>query len=487
MNRRAFLKVCAAAGVAAPYEFSTRLLANSVPSRAIALGSLPLLFVDDGAIERNTGAQRTFHAARTRSKPVLVADRPWEKGRVYLYGTVLYDQASRRFRMWYGIPKPSDVLYATSKDGLHWEKPSLGIFQFEGSGENNIVLRGPHSPSLVIDSHAADPSRKFKLIGSTKDGGCMANYSPDGMAWTSDPRNPVMKGDDTLTLTQNPTGGEFLLYHKRQVAIRGAIRRTIWLSRSRDFQIWSAPEMVLAPDQNDDLWAGEGQRTDIYDMSVFPHAGGFVGLPMMFRVMQIRPKSTLSPNQAADDGPIEARLATSPDGRHWSRPAERLSMIPLGAHGDFDRGAILGASNQFVHHEDATWLYYTALNTTHGAPIPPKQLSIGRAEWRIHGLASLDAGHHTASVETRSLRFENPQLSINADASKGTLRAALLDENGRRLPGYSIHDCTPLRRNATQWIARWKERSAVPTDRDVRVLIEMANARLFSLASARQT
>lgn len=487
MNRRAFLKACAAAGIATPFGFSSRLLASAEPSRTITLDSLPLLFVDDGGIERNTGAKRKFHPARTRSKPVLVADQPWEKGRVYLYGSVFHDQASREFRMWYMTPKPSEVLYATSKDGLQWKKPSLGIFKFEDSGENNIVLRDLHSPSIVIDFGAADPAKRYKLIGSNEDGGYRANYSRDGLTWIPDAGNPVMKGDDTLTVTKAPTTGEFLLYHKRQVNVRGFKRRTVWLSRSKDFQTWSAAKMVLEPDLEDDAWAGEGQRTDIYDMSVFPHAGGFVGLPMVFRVMQVRPKASLSKGQAGDDGPITAQIATSQDGRRWSRPSDRLSMIPLGAHGDFDRGAILGASNHFVHHEGESWLYYTALTTTHGAPIPPKELSIGRAEWRLHGLASLDAGQDRATVETRPLRFEKPQLAINADASGGSLRVALLDDNGRSLPGYSLEDSTPLCENATQWIARWKAGDAVPSDRNVRVLIEMSNASLFSLAAARQS
>ena len=35
--------------------------------------------------------------------------------------------------------KGDAVLYATSQDGLHWEKPALGLFSFQGSTANNIV------------------------------------------------------------------------------------------------------------------------------------------------------------------------------------------------------------------------------------------------------------------------------------------------------------------------------------------------------------
>jgi hypothetical protein len=36
------------------------------------------------------------------------------------------------------------VCYATSKDGIHWEKPELGLIGFEGSKENSTVIEGNH-------------------------------------------------------------------------------------------------------------------------------------------------------------------------------------------------------------------------------------------------------------------------------------------------------------------------------------------------------
>ena len=34
------------------------------------------------------------------------------------------------------------VGYATSRDGLKWVKPELGLIEFDGSTANNLVLRG---------------------------------------------------------------------------------------------------------------------------------------------------------------------------------------------------------------------------------------------------------------------------------------------------------------------------------------------------------
>ena len=42
-----------------------------------------------------------------------------------------------------------DTAYAESADGIHWEKPDLGLFEVNGSTANNLVWMGPgrqHGP-----------------------------------------------------------------------------------------------------------------------------------------------------------------------------------------------------------------------------------------------------------------------------------------------------------------------------------------------------
>jgi hypothetical protein len=45
------------------------------------------------------------------------------------------------------------VLYATSRDGVSWEKPALGLHAYDGSSANNIVADF-HSPAVVVDRFA---------------------------------------------------------------------------------------------------------------------------------------------------------------------------------------------------------------------------------------------------------------------------------------------------------------------------------------------
>jgi hypothetical protein len=449
----------------------------------------PLLFADDAGVARRSHVTRTVHLARTRTEPVLVADQPWEHLRVYMWGTVHYDPATRRFAMWYmGRPPPpltgTRNLYAVSEDGLRWTKPALGIFEFNGSKLNNQLGIGGGSLAVMHDPLEPDPARRFKRFAH-RAGGYYPAWSADGVHWVDSGNKPALTAGDTITLAQNPNTGEYLAYHKRPLQRGGFDVRAVWLSRSRDFKTWSPAELVLAADAADQEWATQpDERTEIYDMAVYPHAAGYLGFPAVFRNKpQVVTASLKAAGAVAADGPLDIQLATSVDGSTWRRSWPRVAVIPRGAPGTFDAGAILGVSCAPVHTADETWVYYSAISATHGAPVPPKVMAIGRAEWRRHGFVSADTGPQGGEIETRPLRFGSPRLVVNADASRGEARVALLEIDGRPIPGRSLADCQPLSADRTQWVVRWRDGDAVPTERPVKVVLQMNNTRLYSLAS----
>lgn len=465
--------------------------------RVIALRDLPLLFADDGGVASRSGVIRTVHPARTRQAPVLEAQQPWEGSRVYIYGSVYYDQKAGRYDMWYlghpdvdesgtkpAVPgfrkgKGDMVLFATSADGLQWDKPALGLHAFQDSTANNIVF-DLHSPSVLKDERDPDPARRFKMVG-TSSGKYYAAVSADGLKWASYPdKKPILQSSDNISLTQDPQTGDYLAYHRRPTEVRG---RTVSLSRSHDFKTWSEPELVFAPDAEDDAWSKDpDERMEVNNMSVFPHAAGFIGLPTMFRVLgKNRKPSEVTPGQSPTDGIVDVQLVTSEDGRKWQRTTPRMNVIPRGARGSFDAGTLLGVSSTCVHSGKETWVYYTALTTSHGAPVPPKRISIGRAEWRLHGFASLDSGER-GRVETKALRLSSSQLLLNADANGGEVRVALLEAGGAAIAGFSSEECEPLRTDDTAWKIRWKSGANVPHDRPVRVVLELKQAQLFSIS-----
>ena len=192
------------------------------------------LLVDDELIFKFIDVQRIVHPASKLDRPVLEADMPWEQGeiyegkrdrRVYIYGSVMRDQDSGLFRMWYNRLRQN--YYATSKDGINWHRPNLSQ-----SGENNMIqLFDFHSPSFIRDELASDPEKLYKAVGSTREG-YFAAYSSDGLKWNLYPKNPILNSSDTITLAQDPINGEYLAFHKvnRDPRVTG---RQVFLSQNR--------------------------------------------------------------------------------------------------------------------------------------------------------------------------------------------------------------------------------------------------------------
>lgn len=455
--------------------------ASLADDRPINVGELPLMFVDDAGVAVASEVARTIHPATRRESPAMEPKERWEGTRLYLYGSIWPDEAGG-WRMWYmsrANPTGGDyLLYATSKDGLAWDRPNLKQYDFKGSTDNNIIF-GSVSPSVLYDTKEKDPAKRYKLLQGKREYNVF--HSPDGITWTQYPEKEVFSGGDTHTLAQDPVTGEYLLYHKRDRNDRGRIRRTVFVSRSSDFVKWSSPKLAVKTDDEDDAWAkGEDEHTQVYSMSVFPHAGGFVGLPAFFRVTEVGNRTA---GKSGHDGPLDVQMVTSPDGDTWSRTTPRLTVIPRGKDGDYDGGAILGVSNTMQHVGDQSWVYYTAMNTGHGAAAAEKKFTIGRAEWRRHGMASLDAGNKPAKVTTKPLQLTAGTLIVNADASKGQLRVSLLEADGKPIAGYAADECEVLKADQTQWAVKWAKNATVPTDRKVCVVIEMADAKLFSIAA----
>jgi hypothetical protein len=467
--------------------------ANTAATTPIELRELPLLLVDDGPIASSEGLVRTVHPAKTRSAPVIEPTEAWEGQRVYNYGSVEWDPAQRIFRMWYmsrseGTPIVAPtlrgggrdlVLVANSQDGVTWRKDPVNIHSYNGSTANNIVS-DLHTPSVLHDRFERDPAKAYKLLGHSR-GGYYAQYSPDGVHWTAYSNEPAFPGDDTMRLTQNPSTGEYMAYFKKGDPAHPG--RIVWLTRSRDFVTWTPPQLVFHTDAEDNSWATQpDQRTDVYNMAVFPHAGGFIGLPTIFRIIAQAPKSAkMGSGQSPHSGPIDVQLVTSTDGATWRRSWPRLAVIPRGAPGTFDGGAILGVSSNKIDFGAETWVYYTAINTGHGGTMPPKRLTIGRAEWRLNGFVSLDADPVGGRFETVPVRLTRPNLVLNANAQRGVVRVGLVEIDGRPIRGFDVSECEPLRTDATHWAVSWKSGGTPPVDRPVRVIVQLQSAQVFSL------
>lgn len=458
---------------------------------------IPQLLVDDALIAHKHGVIRTSHPCNKLSEPVLVPEKPWEAARVYLYGSVLRDPESGGFRMWYMsagpelaapardaalVHSPKDlVLYATSKDGIKWTRPDLGLYSFNGSTANNIVY-DLHSPSVVYNPAPSKPEQRYSMLGCGKSKdkrGYFLAHSADGLHWTEDERNPILPGADTCTLARNPWTGEYLAFHKLSREHRGHQRRLVFLSTSRDLATWSEPTLAMAPDELDDVQTKSegGLCSHFYNMSAFPYGGQFLGFVTHFRYM--RQLAEKGPEQSSQDGPIDAQLVHSRDGHTWNRCEDRSPIIANGPHA-YDAGCILGVGNGPVIVNDEMWVYYTAINTTHGGAMPRKRVTIARAAWPLDRFVSLDADDDEGIVETASFTSPGTRLVVNADASDGQIAIAVLNDNGDPLPGYDAAQCTPLRSDNLRHEVTWKDHPTLPPNTPIRLRFHLNHAHLFS-------
>ena len=173
----------------------------------VAVGRERQLFLDDLWTSDSKGVSRVLHTPERREK-VLVPDNPWE--RHGMPSCVGYFRDGDRYRMWYRCDdtaegNPRFTAYAESEDGIHWEKPSLGIVKYEGSKDNNLVWLGDEGMDLTPfkdGNPAADDDERYKGIVRPYAGKAMyAVVPPDGLNWRLKQPEPVM--DDPPFDTQN--------------------------------------------------------------------------------------------------------------------------------------------------------------------------------------------------------------------------------------------------------------------------------------------
>ena len=78
--------------------------------------------------------------------------------------------------------------YAESRDAIHWEKPSLGLFEVGGSSDNNVVLAGvddfSRGFSPFIDTRPGIPKEeRYKAVAAKSKEGLVLFASADGIHW----------------------------------------------------------------------------------------------------------------------------------------------------------------------------------------------------------------------------------------------------------------------------------------------------------------
>ena len=335
------------------------LLAENVLHRP---ASDHLLFLDRRVVASASGVELTVgRPQRDVLNPLLPSDKLWENATNNYYPNVAWDNSERRWKLWYKdvlsdadaiakMDEPSTVhnvgwylLYATSADGVKWERPSVKLHRFAGDSNNNIVARDCPNAGVFRDEAETDPSRRYKMVYDLGLGKPRVRFSPDGIHWCEGLEPLGFKptqGDTHNNAFRDPKTGKFLWFTKTYLGERFVTRL-----ESDDFLNWRAGGVVLRST------LAEGRGTQTYALTVFPYANGYLGYLMMYHV--------------ANGRKVDCELAWSPDSVHWERVAPGRPLLANGPAGSYDGGCIYAQAGPAVIEDGKNVLYYGGSPTVH--------------------------------------------------------------------------------------------------------------------------
>lgn len=450
------------------------------------------LFVDDFLIQKST-LTRTFHlATKYESNPVLEPETALEgvgvdgvlPAAVPKDGGVWWDPEQQQLRMWYEAGWLHRVAYATSKDGLHWERPGMHVTP----GTNQILPAVPRirpdSWNVVPDPHTTDPAQRWKMLLRRPGGDLPAQAltSPDGLHW-SEPQMAGYCGDRT-SMFYNPFRRVWVYslragwrarsrtYHEHSDFLAGAR----WLKR--DPVLWAAADELDPPDP------AIRETAQLYNLDAQAYESLMLG---MFEI-HLGP-----PNDVCEAGEYpkttELMLAYSRDGFHWHRPDRRAFIPAARTEGAWDRGYVQPAGGICLVMGDRLWFYYTGFSGTAKklGDTPPKrgiycQGATGLAFLRRDGFASMDAGAKGGTLLTRPVRFRGKHLFVNVAAPAGSLRVEVLDEASTPIAPFALENCVAVSADCTLQRIDWKNGADLSelAGKPVRFRFHLTNGALYS-------
>ncbi|KPJ76935.1 MAG: hypothetical protein AMS14_01435 [Planctomycetes bacterium DG_20] len=430
------------------------------------------LLLDSRIIETVENAKLTLgKTAKSKHNPLMAEDKPWEKRFDNLYANVIYDEDDKLYKCWYSPfivdhsakgmtldqrrearyrpPRGREmaICYAASKDGIRWEKPELGLVEFEGSKQNNIVWRGPHGAGVFKDLRDPDPARRYKTFFQ----GIGVAFSADGIHWGKAIRCPEVDvaGDTHNNAFWAPTLGKYVGITRTW----GKQGRQVARTESDDFLKWTKAKVVLEG-------ADKGHQT--YAMPVFFHGGVYLGL-----VAIIYPK----------EDRVWAELTWSPDTVQWSRICPDTPLI---ANSEkemaYDWGCVYaGAYPVFL--EDEIRIYYGGSDWHHGNW---RNAFLCMATLRPDGFAGYEPieSDKPARITTTAVVCAGDTLRLSADVpASGSIKVTVLDEHNKRLA-----EGEPITRTVTDAAVRWNMGFTLKgfNGKELRLRFEFRDARLYS-------
>lgn len=400
--------------------------------------------------------------------------RPWSSP------TVIWDDEDRVFKAWYSgsdlAPEKWTAMgYATSQDGVTWEKPHLHLYSWRGSTANNIVALG-YGPVLK-DNAEPDPAKRYKMFKRgprlrTDDAitapvpdykGSRANYSPDGIHWTAGPKIDIPEWEG-----RSPDCGNLIRDDQDPDPSRRF--KLIWQARtplSRPDKPWGrakllayGPDMVNIrnADENPLLDPDDGVEYENHHVLYAPYGGAWA---MAYEYGWYVPNGYgIYGSYCAD-----IRLAVSGDGLRFERLDVEQPVIPRGGNDEWDGGLLViadkpaikdGTIHLFYGGNGEEWTSWPGENTPDEYPFASTgQVRVSRfgvATLRQDGFTCLETPDREvpgfAVTQPIERSAASTQLTLNIGdvrQNRSWIEVEVLDATTNQpLTGFSREDCRDL-------------------------------------------
>jgi hypothetical protein len=492
---------------------SNRLLAqqkNAGYNEIIDIGSERELFLNDFLVQKLSGqAELRLHHPVPR-EVVLKADAPWEgSGSGYfsvfkdgdLYRMYYRGMEVKRFNKSKSAEHPYYFCYAESNDGIHWRKPDVGIYEFEGSKKNNIVLAsgnfdgvalklGDNAAMFKDENMNASPDARYKAFAfSSAPKGLFAFKSSDGIHWSLMSKEPVIT--DGAFDSQNigfydVVNKEYRAYWR--IFVNGV--RSIRTATSDDFIHWK---------NHLDLKFTDTAHIQLYTNQIKPYYRAprlLIGFPTRYidrgwsesmrELPELKYREQRSSVSAREGTAItEGIIMSSLDGVTFERWKETFLRPGLERTGTWNYG------QQYI-----AWNMAETRSSLEGAPNEisiyatedyksdqPIGTRLRRYTIRADGFVSVNAPLNGGSLVTRPVTFQGSKLTLNFSSSAaGSIQVEIQDLNGQPLNGFSLEDCPAIFGDTLERTVHWKNGDDVSSlaGKPVKLLFVLKDADLYS-------
>ena len=450
------------------------------------------LFIDNFIIERSINISKSLHSPESKG-PVLTGDKNFQQTGVQTRNAPQWNSQKKAWEWFYWAYYDSSTdarkdHYAISKDGINWDKPDLGLYEFNGAKNmpydlpGGPTIKGRYMYHILRDEIGQDSSKRYKGFFGSRDR--KIGFSPDGLKWEF-PDIPMIPSYDESHLTYDEQSEQFIA----SVKLHTEWGRSVYLSTSKDFMEWSDPKLIFHADEIDNenrikriqfaadhpeylappVIEDRGYTAQVYQMAIMPYQGIYIGFPLIF--------NPAGPSSNNYTGLNQTELTVSRDLYNWERVANRELFLGIEKWDskNFGYHQILPTSRPIIKDDGEIWFYYNAFRHR-GLPklfsqsfqkfIETNQTSaICLATLRPDGFVSLDAKNQGVVI-TKPIKINrNSSIHINVDSTNGYLAAEVLDPVSMEpLPGYTFENCEKISEDSTDKKINWKTNDKINND-----------------------